>query len=247
MAGTRSSARNTDNGSSPAKSEDAAAGSKRKPETEPSPKRSHKAPKKQATLEESGITKDEDSEMKDGSESDHADEKAHNSEENAEAKDEDRDAEDDTKETTASNKHSPSDDATKTDTGKDDAKVEDGSTAGAKTTNGDNPVQESSQRKSEMPSNILEKGLIYFFTRNRVGIDDADSVGDLQRTFFVLRPLPTAAKLGDGAIPDMKNNRLFALPKKTFPKSHNDRFMAFVEKANTTIQDLKDNFCMFYV
>jgi hypothetical protein len=89
----------------------------------------------------------------------------------------------------------------------------------------------------------LEKGLIYFFTRNRVGIDDADSVGDLQRTFFVLRPLPTGAKLGDGAIPDLKNNRLFALPKKTFPKSHNDRFMAFVEKANTSIQDLKDNFC----
>jgi hypothetical protein len=81
-----------------------------------------------------------------------------------------------------------------------------------------------------------------FFTRNRVGIDDAESVGDLQRTFFVLRPLPTGAKLADGAIPDMKNNRLFALPKKTFPKSHNDRFMSFVEKANTTIQDLKDNF-----
>jgi hypothetical protein len=32
------------------------------------------------------------------------------------------------------------------------------------------------------------------------------------------------------------------LPKKVFPKSHNDRFMAFVEKANTTIQDLKENF-----
>lgn len=40
----------------------------------------------------------------------------------------------------------------------------------------------------------------------------------------------------------MKNNRLLALPKKVFPKSSSDRFMTFVEKADTTIQDLKDNF-----
>ena len=40
----------------------------------------------------------------------------------------------------------------------------------------------------------------------------------------------------------LENNRLLALPKKSFPKSHSDRFMAFVEKAPTTIQDLKDNF-----
>ncbi|KAF1979942.1 tetrapyrrole biosynthesis, uroporphyrinogen III synthase [Bimuria novae-zelandiae CBS 107.79] len=104
------------------------------------------------------------------------------------------------------------------------------------------PVQESSQREKKIASNILEKGIIYFFTRNRVGIEDSDSVGDLQRTYFVLRPLPLGTKLGEGALPDLENNRLFALPKKVFPKSHTDRFMAFVEKANTTIQDLKDNF-----
>jgi uroporphyrinogen-III synthase len=103
-------------------------------------------------------------------------------------------------------------------------------------------VEESSQRAKKLPSSILEKGIIYFFTRNRVGLEEAESVGDLQRTYFVLRPLPDAAKLTDGAIPDLKNNRLFALPKKTFPKSHSDRFMAFVEKAPTTIQDLKENF-----
>lgn len=103
-------------------------------------------------------------------------------------------------------------------------------------------IEESSQREKKLPSNILEKGIIYFFARKRVGIEDADSVGDIQRTYFVLRPLPVAAKLGDGAIPDSNNNRLFALPKKTFPKSHHDRFMAFVEKAKTSVQDLKDNF-----
>jgi uroporphyrinogen-III synthase len=106
----------------------------------------------------------------------------------------------------------------------------------------DTAIEESSQREKKLPSSILEKGIIYFFTRNRVGIEDSDSVGDLQRTYFVLRPLPDGAKLVDGAIPDEGNNRLFALPKKTFPKSHRDRFMAFVEKTKTSIQDLKDNF-----
>lgn len=231
MAGTRSSTRNA--GSSPAKSDDAVAGSKRKPEAEPSPKRSRKATKKQATLEETGIT-NEDSEMKDTS--DHDGEKrsvAEATQDEPKAQDND-----------ATDNQDASDGAVKVDTTEDDAKKEAGDDA-AKTnaTNGEGAIEESSQRKKQIPSNILEKGLIYFFTRNRVGIDDADSVGDLQRTFFVLRPLPTGAKLGEGAIPDLKNNRLFALPKKTFPKSHNDRFMAFVEKANTTIQDLKDNFC----
>lgn len=104
-------------------------------------------------------------------------------------------------------------------------------------------IEKSPSREKNMPSNILEKGLIYFFTRNRVGIEDSDNVGDLQRTYFVLRPFSSAGtKLVDGAIPDEHTNRLFALPKKTFPKSHRDRFMAFVEKSNISLQDLKDNF-----
>ncbi|CAI6334635.1 unnamed protein product [Periconia digitata] len=106
----------------------------------------------------------------------------------------------------------------------------------------DDAIQESSQRENQLSSNILEKGLVYFFTRNRVNVEEADSVDDLQRTFFVLRPLPPGTKLGEGTLPDLENNRLLALPKKVFPKSQNDRFMAFVEKAPTTIQDLKENF-----
>lgn len=93
-----------------------------------------------------------------------------------------------------------------------------------------------------MPSNVLEKGVIYFFTRGRVGVEDPDSVQDLARSYFVLRPLPAGAKLTDGAIQDMKNNRLVALPKKVWPRSGKDRFMAFVEKASTTIETLKEEF-----
>lgn len=106
----------------------------------------------------------------------------------------------------------------------------------------DGAVHESSQREKKSPTNVLEKGIIYFFTRSRVGIEDPEGAEDLQRTYFVLRPLPTGAKLGDGAIEDTGNNRLFALPKKVFPKSHSDRFMAFVEKGKTTMQNLKETF-----
>jgi uroporphyrinogen-III synthase len=233
MAGTRSSSHNA--GSSPAKSDDAVAGSKRKPEAEPSPNRSRKASKKQATLEESGIT-NEDSEMKDATNG--GDEK----ESEPEAKDDAPKVQEDKKST--NDEKEASDNPVEVETTNDDLKGEaNDDTAKPDAANGEGAIETSSQREKEVPSNILEKGLIYFFTRNRVGIDDAESVGDLQRTFFVLRPLPTGAKLGEGAIPDLENNRLFALPKKTLPKSHTDRFMAFVEKANTTIQDLKDNFC----
>ncbi|KAJ4375269.1 hypothetical protein N0V83_002355 [Neocucurbitaria cava] len=229
MTGTRSSARNAAKGSSPAKSDDGVAGTKRKPEAEPSPKRSRKATKKQATIEETlGSKQEDDSEMKDAT---------------------DNEQEQDVQEMDQSDEK-PDDEQTQSQGG--DAKEQEGtgnakeentsSDAKNSAANGDDPIEKSSQRAKDVPSNILEKGIIYFFTRNRVGIEDADSVADLQRTFFVLRPIPTGAKLGDGALTDQKNNRLLALPKKAFPKSHNDRFMAFVEKANTTVQDLKENF-----
>ncbi|KAF2273949.1 tetrapyrrole biosynthesis, uroporphyrinogen III synthase [Westerdykella ornata] len=103
-------------------------------------------------------------------------------------------------------------------------------------------LEKDTERAEKMASNIVEKGIIYFFARSRVGIENPESVGDLQRTYFVLRPLPAETKLGQGPIPDEPANRLFALPKKTFPKSHRDRFMAFVEKSKTSIKDLKENF-----
>jgi hypothetical protein len=98
------------------------------------------------------------------------------------------------------------------------------------------------ERKEKAPSNIIEKGIIYFLTRGRVGIEEPDSVQDLQRTFFVLRPIPTDTKIGEGAIEDSKGNRLFALPKKVLPKSGKDRFMAFIEKSNVSMKELKEDF-----
>jgi hypothetical protein len=241
MVGTRSSARTGGNASSPTKGNDIAAGTKRKPEAETaaSSERDSKVPKNQPTIDSMlGDKKDVDSEMKEaaqdvvedaGKEDAHAEPKASGA--LPEAKDEGQ----------AEDKTSSTNNETQT-SSKPDTEADKTSSSSKPEANGEGAIEESSQREKRIPSNILEKGIIYFFTRNRVSVDEAESVGDLQRTFFVLRPLPTGAKLGDGVIQDQENNRLFALPKKVFPKSHNDRFMAFVEKANTTVQGLKENF-----
>jgi len=111
----------------------------------------------------------------------------------------------------------------------------------AKTSNGE-AIEKDDERAKNVPTNILEKGIIYFFTRGRVGVEQPEAVSDLQRTYFVLRPLPNDAKIGDGAMPDSNNLRLFALPKKVFPKNGRDRYMAFVEKAGVSMKQLKEDF-----
>ncbi|KAG9190011.1 uroporphyrinogen-III synthase [Alternaria panax] len=240
MAGTRS-ARKADDTSSPAKGNDVVAGTKRKQEVEPSPKRDRKTSKKQATIEETmDASKLSDSDTKDASDDARDIKDAEEAEAEA-GKDlvDESDAkalatgDDEKLSTTEENKEEDTEPAPKAN------EAAHGENTPAQDSGA---IESSSQRAQQMPSNILEKGIIYFFTRNRVGIEESESVGDLQRTFFVLRPMPSGAKLGDGALPDTNNIRLFALPKKVFPKSHNDRFMAFVEKANTSIKELKESF-----
>ena len=86
-------------------------------------------------------------------------------------------------------------------------------------------IVEDPQRAETMPSSILEKGIIYFFFRARVGIENSQGVKDIARSYIVLRPLPLGAKLGEGPLEETHNNRLLALPKKVLPVSHRDRFM----------------------
>lgn len=107
--------------------------------------------------------------------------------------------------------------------------------------NKDNAV-EPEARSGTIPSTVLEKGIIYFFFRGRVGIDHPERVSDIARTHLVLRPIPLDAKLGDGPIGDAGNSRLIAVPKKVFPQSGKDRWIAFVEKTNASFSELKKDF-----
>ncbi|KAK4125361.1 hypothetical protein N657DRAFT_644230 [Parathielavia appendiculata] len=94
----------------------------------------------------------------------------------------------------------------------------------------------------QVPSSILEKGIIYFFFRPRVNVDSPSDVSDIARSHIILRPIEQDAKLGSGPIGDARNSRLCLLPKKTLPQSGRDRFTAFVEKSNVSFQTLKDEF-----
>ncbi|KAM3414162.1 hypothetical protein BST61_g10820 [Cercospora zeina] len=245
MAGTRSTRRGD---SSP----QASNGTKRKADEQTSPAQSKRPSKDQKTIDESFKPTDDadegfDEEMK-GSES----ESKQNGTSEAQEQDgiEEANAGEDVEESKQKENEKSNEknalDQVKADE-KDERTTSKDETHENGTATGDGEVKEKAieedkQREQAQPSNILEKGLIYFFARGRVGVDDPDSVQDLARSYFVLRPLPAGAKITDGAIQDVGNNRLVALPKKVFPKSGKDRFMAFVEKEKASMDTLKEEF-----
>lgn len=100
----------------------------------------------------------------------------------------------------------------------------------------------SKQKDSPDPSNILEKGIINFFCRGRVEIDHPTELNDIARSYMILRPIPHDANIDDKPLTSAVRARLLALPKKTLPKSGEDRFMAFVEKGNSTYDELVKEF-----
>ena len=109
-------------------------------------------------------------------------------------------------------------------------------------TSNDKSVVADEERASAIPSSILEKGIIYFFFRGRVGVEEPQGIKDVARSYIVLRPLPLGAKIGEGPLEDSGNARLLFLPKKMLPKSEKDRFLMFVEKPNASIKDLREQF-----
>lgn len=276
MAGTRRSTRQaaakSNSSETPPQSKPAAAaGTKRKAESEAPAKGSHgkKGTKKKQTTIEASIPSDDkigdstgDVEMKDEQEAKPAEAsiggtgagEVAQSEEEVKVQ-EPMDEEKQKEEPSAEKKESETNGETKEDceeepkkngfdalmdhTGKDEDKhvTEDGT--GSKVSKAENAVEESSKREEVTPSNILEKGIIYFFFRGRVGTKELTDVNDIARSYIALRPLPHGAKLGDGPIGDAGNNRMLALPKKVLPVSPKDRFMTFVEKANVSMDDIK--------
>ncbi|KAL3951994.1 hypothetical protein ACCO45_013711 [Purpureocillium lilacinum] len=94
----------------------------------------------------------------------------------------------------------------------------------------------------DVPSSILEKGIIYFFIRGRVNVEEPHKVDDIARTFILLRPIATDAKLGSGPLSDAGTTRVLALPKKQLPMSGRERFMAFVDMAGASYDEIKGSF-----
>jgi hypothetical protein len=92
-----------------------------------------------------------------------------------------------------------------------------------------------------LSSKILEKGIMYYFIRGRVEIDTPKSIDEIARGYLILRPLPEGEKL-HGTLPTTATSRVIALPKKGLPARPKDRFMAFVEKADSSYDKLRETF-----
>ncbi|KAI9828166.1 MAG: hypothetical protein M1826_006094 [Phylliscum demangeonii] len=243
MAGTRSSTRKDAGSASNTAAEGAAAaaaGTKRTSNNATSaPKRSKKAngaKAEQKTIEETMPTKDEESgKPAEGQPLNQADD-VEDGEAGADPLEEPSQKGD-------SSREEPKDGESKNEEPKnDDAKNEGQDGGGEKISSEGSAILHDPEREEAMPSSILEKGIIYFFFRARVGIEDPQGVQDVARSYIVLRPLPLDAKLGEGPLENAGNLRLLALPKKVLPVSRQDRFMVFVEKAQATIQDLNEVF-----
>ena len=248
MPTTRSSARRTD-GSSPAPST-STTGSKRKA-TDASPSSAPKkgrrgAPKKQKTIEDTmpkpkdtGMLTDEDEAEAEAEETEVA---APQDPVNGESKEVKPPKEDLSKENAdgLGDKETVGESSSKPEASKEETQSED--VEPKKPATEGNAVEKSAEREESTPSSILEKGIIYFFFRGRVGIDEPSAVDEIARSYIVLRPIPHGAKIGDGPMGDDGNARVLALPKKVLPVSPNDRFMVFVNKARSTIEDIKKDF-----
>lgn len=103
-------------------------------------------------------------------------------------------------------------------------------------------IKVSPEREDVLPSSILEKGIIYFFYRPRVNVEDPHGLGDIARSFFVLRPTPKGAKIEDGPLgDDTASCRLLILPKKRYPTSGRERDMGFVEKAKVSLKTIRES------
>lgn len=105
-------------------------------------------------------------------------------------------------------------------------------------------VRKSQEREDIVPSNILEKGIIYFFYRPRVNVEDPHGVNEVARSFLVLRPTPIGATFDQkqGSLEPGSKCRLMMLPKKKFPTSSKERDMSFVEKSGQSMKELQENF-----
>lgn len=110
-------------------------------------------------------------------------------------------------------------------------------TSGSKSGDAERPGEQL-----DVPSNILEKGIIYFFVRGRVDVDEPEGMEDIARTYILMRPVATDAKLGAGTLRDAGTTRLLVLPKKQLPRSGRERYMSFVDMAGASYDEIKGKF-----
>ena len=96
------------------------------------------------------------------------------------------------------------------------------------------------ENEPETVSSILEKGIIYFFFKGRVGVEEPQGIQDVARSYIVLRPISIDSKVETSSLNDSRHARLLVLPKKMLPKKHGRGFLAFVKTPASSLEDLRE-------
>jgi hypothetical protein len=97
-------------------------------------------------------------------------------------------------------------------------------------------------------SEILEKGLVYFFYRPKVGVEEVHGPEDVQKLYILMWPGAESIKRDEkemghteGKLGADHPERLIILGKKKLPEVHgkrHERFWGFVDKVSKRIEDL---------
>ncbi|RPA73040.1 hypothetical protein BJ508DRAFT_244519 [Ascobolus immersus RN42] len=104
-----------------------------------------------------------------------------------------------------------------------------------------NPETEQPETLNGTPNPVIEKGTFYWFFRNKVDVDEAESLDDVQRAYMVMRPIPHGQKPGNDDVKNEDINRVLIFPKKKFPSvGHHEREICFLEKPNSSVTTIRD-------
>ncbi|KAM3522856.1 hypothetical protein MY4038_008437 [Beauveria bassiana] len=105
-----------------------------------------------------------------------------------------------------------------------------------------NDKQLSQKAEENTAPEVVETGILNYFIRGRVEIEEPKTLDEIARGYLVMRPLPDDIDLSQRPLPESLTARLLALPKKQLPQSTSDRFMAFVDETGMSYSDLTEGF-----
>src|SRR3546814_820581 len=84
---------------------------------------------------------------------------------------------------------------------------------------------------------LLERGYLYIFYRQKVDAEEAEDLSDVQRLYFITIPQSTSDSQGG----NRPAGRVFAIPKKLFPEvERHDKFSCIVDGTFQTLDDAKN-------
>jgi len=99
-----------------------------------------------------------------------------------------------------------------------------------------------------MADGVLESGVVYWFFRPKIGIEEAKSIDDVQKFYMLLAPSPSLDNPRDGVHSTTSTKRLLILGNKKLPavkeKGHG-RVWGFVDAVSNKIEEFEETLGAF--